>query len=162
MHEASNPWTEMAVEDRLGHAIKRVEQALMATKKAVLSDTGLTVAQYSALLVLAQSPGLSGAQLARRCLVTPQTMATVLATLTTKGFIEREHSSVHSLVLVARLTRSGHAILRKADRAAIDVEQHLASTFTAQEQENLRDLLERTAAALQSYEPQPAQPAGHR
>lgn len=151
MDVSSEPWSEMLIEARLGHSIKRAEQVLMAAKKAALRETELTVAQYSALLVLAQSPGLSGAQIARRCLVTPQTMATVLATLAAKGLIEREHSSVHSMVLVARLTPPGHAILRKADRLAVDVERHLASSITTEEQDQLRDLLERTAAALRAY-----------
>jgi DNA-binding MarR family transcriptional regulator len=146
----------MPVEERLGHATKRAEQALMGVKNAVLREAGLTVAQYSALLVLAESPGLSGAQMARRCLVTPQTMATVLATLATKGLIEREHSSVHSAVLVARLTRSGRSVLRKADRLAIDVERHLASAFTEEERDELRALLERAATTLHAYERSPS------
>lgn len=142
----------MPVEERLGHDIKRVEQAIMGVKKAVLREAGLTVAQYAALLALAESPGLSGAQLARRCLVTPQTMATVLATLSEKGLIDREQSSVHSLVLVARLTRSGYAVLRKADRLAIDVERHLADAFTAQEREDLQELLGRAAETLRAFD----------
>lgn len=158
MIEPSEHWqgSEMPVDARLGHTLKRAEQALMVIKGAVLRDTGLTVAQYSALLILAQSPGLSGAQLARRCLVTPQTMATVLATLAKKNLIDREHSSVHSLVVVARLTPTGHAILRKADWSAIDIERHLANAFTAEEQDDFRDLLERTVTALQAYERQPS------
>ncbi len=156
MTEPSEEWSDMPVDARLGHAIKRTEQTMMTVKKTVLRQADLTVAQYSALLILAQSPGLSGAQMARRCLVTPQTMATVLATLATKGLIDRERSTVHSLVVVARLTRSGHALLRKADRLAIDVEQHLASVFTAHEQDELRRLLDRAMAALQTYDGLPA------
>ncbi len=154
MDEPREHWSEMPVAERLGHDIKRAEQAIMGVKKAVLRDAGLTVAQYAALLALAESPGLSGAQLARRCLVTPQTMATVLAALTEKNLIDREQSSVHSLVLVAHLTRSGHAVVRKADRLAIDVERHLAGAFTAREREELQELLGRATAALLAYDRQ--------
>ncbi len=159
MEQQREHWSQMPVEERLGHDIKRAEQAIMSVKKAVLREAGLTVAQYAALLALAEAPGLSGAQLARRCLVTPQTMATVLATLTEKNLIEREQSSVHSLVLVAHLTRSGHAAVRKADRLAIDVERHLAGAFTAQEREHLQELLGRATSALVAYDRQAAAPA---
>ena len=63
--------------DRLGLAIKRAELVLIAAKTHALRPFGLTVPQYSALLFLAHEPGLSAAALARRALVTPQSMGPV-------------------------------------------------------------------------------------
>ncbi|WP_234327043.1 MarR family winged helix-turn-helix transcriptional regulator [Streptomyces sp. NRRL WC-3742] len=134
--------------DRLGHAIKRAEQALIAEKSRALRTVDLTVPQYVALLVLQQSSGMSGAQLARECMVTPQTMTTILTNLENKGLISRETSSLHQKVLVTRLTRSGRALARKADALARGVEQRLADALSAAEQAQLRDLLERSAEAL--------------
>lgn len=62
----------MTAGERLGLDIKRAEQALMAAKSTALKDAGLTVAQYAALLALSDNPGISGAALARECLVTPR------------------------------------------------------------------------------------------
>ncbi|MER7765664.1 MarR family transcriptional regulator [Kitasatospora sp. NPDC096140] len=134
--------------DRLGHAIKRAEQALIGEKTRALRTVDLTVPQYVTLLLLQQSTGMSGAQLARGCMVTPQTMTTVLANLETKGLITRETSSVHQKVLVARLTRSGHALTRKADALARGVEQRLTDALDPAEQAQLRNLLDRSTAAL--------------
>ncbi|MFD8751072.1 MarR family winged helix-turn-helix transcriptional regulator [Kitasatospora sp. NPDC059577] len=136
------------IRHRLGHAIKRAEQALIAEKTRVLRTVDLTVPQYVALLVLQQSAGRSGAQLARACMVTPQTMTTILANLETKGLITRETSSVHRKVLVARLTRTGRTLTKKADALARDVEQRLADALDPAEQAQLRALLERATAAL--------------
>ena len=61
--------------ERLGLVIKRAEQALIAEKTRVLQEFHLTVPQYAVLLVLRQTSEASAAQLARACLVTPQTMA---------------------------------------------------------------------------------------
>lgn len=136
--------------DRLGHVIKRAEQALIARKTRVLRAFGLTVPQYAALLLLSDSDGMSAAQLARGCSVTPQTMMTVLSNLESKGFVHREPSAVHQKVLVTTLTRSGRAVLRKADAAALAVEQEMADQFSARELELLRSMLESAISSLNS------------
>ncbi|MHB8295545.1 MAG: MarR family winged helix-turn-helix transcriptional regulator [Acidimicrobiales bacterium] len=145
---APEPDDDIPVADRLGHAIKRAEQALMAAKAHALRDTGLSVAQYSALLALSQKPGISGSELARQCLVTPQTMATMLASLEQKVLVLREPSSIHSQVLVTKLSRAGHALVRKADRRAVAVERSLADAFAPDEVTQLRDMLGRASAVL--------------
>lgn len=136
-----------ALESRLGTVIRRAEQALMAEKHRVLKPLGLTVPQYAALHALSVSP-LSGAQLARVCCVTPQSMAAMLSTLEAKRLVERTPSEVHAQVLVAKLTRSGHAVFRKADAAALAVEARLSAAYTTREDEMLRELLHRAGDAL--------------
>src|SRR5436190_1549742 len=96
--------TSMPAAERLGSHIKRAEQALNATKHAVLKPAGLTVAQYAALLYLAERPGISAAALARACGVTPPTMNTVLKNLQERGLIERTPHEWHKNVLEIRLT----------------------------------------------------------
>lgn len=111
--------------ERTGHAIKRAEQALIAAKDAALRPFDLTVPQYAALLLLDGQPGLSGAELARRAMVTPQTMSTVLGNLERKGLVERAPHPVHTRVVETRLSRTGRALLRKADQEALRVEAAL-------------------------------------
>jgi len=136
-----------SLEARLGTFLKRSEQALMAEKSRVLKPFGLTVPQYTALFALAEAP-LSGAQLARICYVTPQSMASLLSTLESKRLIERTPSDVHTQVLVAKLTRAGHAVFRKANAAALAVEAGLSAAFTEEEEKSLRELLRRAIATL--------------
>jgi len=138
----------LPIDERIGHQIKRAEQELIAVKNAVLRPAGLNVPQYTVLLVLAEEPGLSGAALARRCLVTPQTMSTVLNTLETKGLVSRQNHPVHTHIQEARLTRKGRAALTKADAAAVEVERELAKQFTDEERALLRELLSRCTDQL--------------
>jgi len=142
---------EAELASRLGSFIKRAEQALMAEKTRVLRDHGLTVAQYSALMLLRYVPEASAAQLARACLVTPQTMATILGNLEQKRLVTREPSALHQRVLSTRLTATGRAVVLAADRAAKNVEQHLSGQFSAGEGQQLKDLLDRAVAALQDH-----------
>ncbi|MFE7057373.1 MarR family winged helix-turn-helix transcriptional regulator [Streptomyces californicus] len=138
-----------AVGGRLGNRIKRAEQALIARKTQALRPFGLTVPQYSVLLLLSLFPdGMSAAQLARESMVTPQTMSTVLANLEKHGLTEREPSPLHQKVVVNRLTRSGRAALKKADKEAVRVEDGLRAAFTPEEFERFEDYLERAIDVL--------------
>jgi DNA-binding MarR family transcriptional regulator len=152
MNETSgNSGLEAEIATRLGHFIKRAEQSLIAEKSAALREFGLTVPQYSALLALSFTPGASGAQLARAVVVTPQTMATVLSNLESKGLIERQVSDIHQKVMVTRLTRTGKALLKRADAKARAVEDRLWQEFHPSERDTLRSLLERAIKVLDAH-----------
>ncbi|MGV9687954.1 MarR family winged helix-turn-helix transcriptional regulator [Streptomyces sp. NPDC003444] len=141
---------ETVAAGRLGHTIKRAEQALIGRKTDVLREFGLTVPQYSVLLLLSVSDGMSAAQLARECMVTPQTMATVLANLEKADLVFREPSELHQKVVVNRATRAGRAIAKKADKAALSVEGALGAEFTPEERALLEEYLERAIALLEA------------
>ena len=140
---------ERELDSRIGSFIKRAEQALMAEKTRVLKDHGLTVAQYSALMLLRYVPEVSAAQLSRAYLVTPQTMAAILANLEQKGVVTREPSALHQRVISTRLTEVGASVVGAADEAAKDVERNLSAQFTPNERDQLKALLSRAISALQ-------------
>jgi len=99
----------------LGFYVRRLEQVLAAAKAEALRDTGLTLPQYTVLLVLAAAPGsFSAAQLARVSLVTPQTMSTIIANLEAKGLIARTRSELHAQVLAIRVTDAGRDLVERA------------------------------------------------
>ncbi|MCX0247078.1 MULTISPECIES: MarR family winged helix-turn-helix transcriptional regulator [Streptomyces] len=140
----------MTAGERLGLDIKRAEQALMAAKSAALKDADLTVAQYAALLALSASPGISGAALARECLVTPQAMAGVLKHLEERGLIARSAHPYHQKMLETRLTEAGTETLRRADERAVRIERRIADALTPGERDTLRDLLARCVTAIRA------------
>jgi DNA-binding MarR family transcriptional regulator len=130
----------MSFDQRLGSHLKRVEQELNAVKTAAVRPAGLTVPQYAALFVLDDQPGISAAELARRCLVTPQTMTTILRNLESAGLVER----------TPRTTPVGRKALDQADERATSVERRLAAEFTPEERDTLRALLGRCSKSLTS------------
>jgi DNA-binding MarR family transcriptional regulator len=143
----------MPASERLGSHLKRAEQALNATKTAVLKPAGLTVAQYAALLHLSDNPGISAAVLARLCGVTPPTMNTVLKNLQDRDLITRSPHEWHRNVLETRLTDEGRAVLAEADTAAVRVERALAAEFTDAERDALAGLLARCVRILEEQRP---------
>lgn len=137
-----------AVDDRLGHMVKSLEQELSGAKDAALRPMGLTVPQYQALLVIADTPGISGAELARRCLVTPQTMTTVLGNLTVKGLIERRTVPGQGRAMETTITAAGKRLLGRADKKILEVEELLNGQLTKADQQSLRKLLEKCRSAF--------------
>ncbi|GLZ39218.1 MarR family winged helix-turn-helix transcriptional regulator [Actinokineospora sp. NBRC 105648] len=132
----------------LGATIRSADHALSGETAALLREIDLTVRQYSTLLVLANSPGLSGAHLARLCLVTPQSMAAILAKLSARNLIEREPSQVHERVLLAKLSGEGWALLRKAETLIKSADEKLADTLHPDERKQLQDFLRRIVDAF--------------
>jgi DNA-binding MarR family transcriptional regulator len=137
----------IAVDDLCSH-IRTAEQALMAHHEAVLRRYGLAMTQYLVLLALSREGGMSGAQLARACGVTQQSMASVLTSLQSKGLIERTPSPLHAKVQVATLTPDGDAVFRDAYGEVAVLERELSRAFTAKERHALIELLERATDVL--------------
>lgn len=138
----------MPPERRIGLHIKRTEQELIAAKTAALRPLGLTVPQYSALMFIADRQGISAAALARECLVTPQTMATVLTNLESKKLITRQPHPWHRNASELALTPGGKQLLDQADKIASAIEQRIADAFSAAERTKLIEMLARVSQQL--------------
>lgn len=139
---------------RLGNQIKQCEQALLSEKHRVLRPYELTVPQYAAMLVLSETPRISGAQLSRRCGVTAQAMNGLVALLDERGLISRTRSDVHAKVLLIELTRAGRALLRRADQAAIAVERRLMDSFPDEQLAAFREYLDAAIEVLSGERPE--------
>jgi DNA-binding MarR family transcriptional regulator len=109
---------EEGLENDIGYELKRAQHALRKRLDGALRSIGLTTPQYAALSALGSSPGLSGAELARRGFVTPQTMNAIVAGLESAGLILRRPHPAHGRVLQAYLTEAGRDLLVRADREA--------------------------------------------
>ncbi|HWC78773.1 MAG TPA: MarR family transcriptional regulator [Pseudonocardiaceae bacterium] len=73
----------------LGFALKRLQQGLRSRMDSALAEHGLTTPQYAVLALLAEHPGISNAELARRSFVAAPTMLRILDTLDHAGLIAR-------------------------------------------------------------------------
>ena len=96
-----------------------------------LRTLGIATPQYSVLSVLDEVPGLSGAEVARRCFVRPQTMNEVLVHLEQRGYLIR-HRDQGARIIHLTLTPMGVDFTRQAHRQVGQVEsrmlQYLSST----------------------------------
>lgn len=137
------------MEARFSYVIGRLERVLRRRLTAAVEPTGLTLPAYTALSVLRAQDGLSNAQLARRSLVTPQSMSEVLALLVDLGYVRRRAEPGHGRVMRTELTAAGRRALARCDRAVDAVERDLLSGLDDDESAGLRDALVRCSRALE-------------
>ena len=137
------------MEPRFSYVIGRLDRVLRRRLTAAVEPAGLTLPAYTALSVLGAQDGLSNAQLARRSLVTPQSMSEVLTLLVDRGYVRRRPDPGHGRVMRTELTPAGRRALARCDRAVDAVESELLSTLDAGESADLRDALVRCGRALE-------------
>jgi DNA-binding MarR family transcriptional regulator len=98
----------------LGFALKRLQQTLRSRMDEALAEHGLTTPQYAVLALLADDPGISNAELARRHFVAAPTMLRFLDALTQAGFVTRAAPSPDRRSRGAALTGTGRKRLAAA------------------------------------------------
>jgi DNA-binding MarR family transcriptional regulator len=134
-----------------GHLAYLLRQAQAATRLAMeraLADLGATPPQFVVLTMLRAYPGLSGAELARVAMLTPQTTGVIIRNLERDGAIRKTPHPVHGRVLQWTVTRRGAALLDKCRRHAQVIERRLVAGLSANGQRTIRRWLAQIAADL--------------
>ena len=154
MPRTRKPAADSAELARFPYLIGRVDRRVRGELAERLRGYALTVPEYTTLSVLRARPGLSNAQLARRALITPQSMSQVVAALERRGLIERSPDPAHQRILRTTLTRTGEKLLDElADMAGALEDEVMADLSPAQREalmEGLRSCMRRLAAGLDS------------
>ncbi|BAM89734.1 putative transcriptional regulatory protein, MarR family [Bradyrhizobium oligotrophicum S58] len=132
----------------LAYLLRQAQAAARLSLDRALTSTGLTHPQFVVLTMLKAYPGLSGADLARVALLTPQTVNVIIGNLERDGAIRRTPHPVHGRVLQWDLTRHGLALLVKARRQATALERRLTGGLSRRDLATIRRWLARIAAEL--------------
>jgi DNA-binding MarR family transcriptional regulator len=138
----------VSAKPRVSYVIGRLERVLRRRLSAAVEPAGLTLPGYTALSVLRAQDGLSNAELARRSLVTPQSMSEVLALLVDQGYVRRRADPAHGRVIRSELTPAGQRALERCDRAVDEVERTMLDDLDGDEVASLREVLLRCGRAL--------------
>jgi DNA-binding MarR family transcriptional regulator len=97
-------------------------------------------------------PGLSGADVARVALLTPQTVGVIIGNLERDGAIQKTPHPVHGRVLQWTLTRRGVGLLDQCRRRVTAVEQRLVTGLSAKAELTIRRWLSRIAVDLHQHD----------
>jgi DNA-binding MarR family transcriptional regulator len=130
-----------AMEPRISYVVGRLDRVLRRRIGEAVEPHGLTVSQYTALSVIRSRGGLSNAQLARRTLITPQSMNEVLAELSTRRLVRRTPDAAHGRAMHTHLTARGSRLLAACDGELDALERDLLAGLSADEQRRLHGLL---------------------
>src|SRR5829696_10533848 len=91
----------------LGYLLRQASVALRTALDRALADQGLTSPQFAVLTMIAAYPGVSGADLARLTLLTPQTINVIVRNLERDGAIAKTPDPVHGRIIRIELTEKG-------------------------------------------------------
>ena len=137
------------VEPRLSYVIGRLDRVLRRRLSAAIEPAGLTLPAYTALSVLRAQDGLSNARLARRSLVTPQSMSEALTQLVDRGYVRRRADPDHGRIIRTELTEAGSRALERCDLAVDEVEREMLGDLDAEGVASLRNALTHCGRALE-------------
>ena len=133
----------------LAYLLRQAQAASRLTIERALAELGVTSPQFVVLTMLRAYPGLSGADLARVALLTPQTVGVIIRNLERDGAIRKTAHPIHGRVLQWTLTRRGTVLLDKCRRHVRVVERRLAAGLSAKSQATVRRWLSKIATDLQ-------------
>lgn len=133
----------MELTDHILWLLKQAFYYSLTTINEAMSVHGVSTAQIGVLRQLANEPGLSGAELARRLLISPQGVQVALASLERRGLVERKKDPQHGRILQAYLTEEGRGVAATVVSSALSAHEQVFGVLNAQEQETLRELLGR-------------------
>jgi DNA-binding MarR family transcriptional regulator len=141
-------------EEQIGYLLKRLmHQFRHQVEERLRRSTDVTFAHLVVLDQLEQEPGIPGARLARRLLVTAQTMTGLLRRLEGEGAIERRPDPHNRRADRWYVLPAGRERLRSARSAGAPVMTRMLSQLSGKEVAELRGYLERCVAGLEAPNP---------
>ena len=120
----TEPFQPLDPDRQLGYLLARVADGVSRRWHDALRQRGVSPRQFSVLALLVDDPGLSQGELARRVLITPQSMSELLRGLIDAGLVERgpvRPGRAASLVVTddgRRLLVAAYPVVREVDREA--------------------------------------------
>ena len=144
----SGPHRPQSTTDRPGYLIKLAQSALNAHMSRALHEHGVTLSQFAVLTALADEPGLSNAELARRAFITPQSMNENLRELEQRTWIIRSHHPTHGRIRQTELTEQGRTTLLNCDTTVTAIEERMLAELDPDQRHQLAAALRTCIAAL--------------
>lgn len=122
----------------IGYLLRQAHAAHRIRMEQALAPLGLTLPQFSVLTMLGAYPGISGADLARLSLLTPQTMSVIVSNLERAGFLSRKPHAQHGRIQVIELTDAGRQQLAHSKEVVRQVEEALLKNVAVEDESIIR------------------------
>ena len=129
-----------------GYLLRQASGTYRLRMERALADLEVTPPQFTIMTMVAAYPGLSGADLARLTLLTPQTVSVIVANLERAGSVARRPHPVHGRIQTLEISESGQALLAQCRERVQVLERALAAGLSPQEEAVIRRWLVAVAA----------------
>ena len=122
----------------LGYLLRQASNATRQGLERELEDLGVTQPQFLVMTMINAYPGISGAEVARLAMLTPQTISLIVANLERDGRLTRSLSPVHGRIQRMELTNAGLALLAECRTRAARLDAGLRAGLTPEQEQFIR------------------------
>ena len=140
VERSGSGWSGGDPDEVTGWMLVRTHHAVARRFIETLARAGLTPTQFGVLVQVVSDAGLSQAELARRVLVTPQSIGELLNSLERLGYVTRVRGA-RGKASTVRVTDAGLAALNRATPLVQAMNTPEALGLTPQENKTLNELL---------------------
>ncbi|WP_413185060.1 MarR family winged helix-turn-helix transcriptional regulator [Paraburkholderia sacchari] len=137
----------MSVSGRTFFYIQQVEQLIHRELDECLQALGITAGQYMVFNLIAHLEPVTSASLARRTMITAQSMGEYIRVLEARGLIERQSGQLNKRTILISSTAAGRKLLVQCESAIDEVERNFFSCLSGEDVAHLRFLLSRVRSA---------------
>lgn len=149
--ETNRVWRQLPPDDRSHEvliALRRIIRATDLHSKRLFKTSGLTIPQVVVLQSIRDLGEVTTGQISTRVSLSQGTVTTILDRLESRGLIERYRSVADRRVVHARLTRQGHATLRKAPPLLHEQFANAFAALSVAKQERIIQTLQEIAGMM--------------
>jgi DNA-binding MarR family transcriptional regulator len=132
---------EYALEEQVGHLLRRAHQRAMAIFLATIGEAQLTPTQWAALVKLSDTDGASQNHLGRLTAMDPATIQGVIKRLAARGLIERAGDPNDKRRSILRLTQDGRDLVARLTANALTVSRRTLEPLAADDRARFLKLL---------------------
>lgn len=134
--------------DHIGYVVRRAQLAIFKDFIQTLAPVDIRPAQYSVLIVIDRNPGLTQAELGRALAIKRANLVGMLNELERRKLARRVASPSDKRSHALYLTATGHQMLARYHKLALEHEKRASRTLDAGEKRLLIELLARIARSL--------------
>ncbi|MFS2202820.1 MarR family winged helix-turn-helix transcriptional regulator [Pseudomonas sp. Pseusp3] len=138
---------DAALDDLIGYAMRRAQLKLFQNLIGRLSTHDLRPAQFSALAIIDQNPGLMQADLAKALAIEPPQVVPLLNKLESRALAVRVRCKPDKRSYGIFLSKTGEALLKELKLIAAESDMDATSALDSQEREELLRLLKKVYQA---------------
>lgn len=142
-----------ARDNSIGYLLAQAQRQVHRELGVRLQRHGITVAQWSVLVMLWEVDGLTHKELADRLTIETATISRTVDRMVRDGLVERVRSDADRRQVHVHLTDKGAGLWRELVPEAETMLTFALADFTAEEEQTLRRLLQRVIANIQSSSP---------
>ena len=131
------------LEALVGYNARRAWLIISGVFAERMAPYGLKQIDFSVLSLLAHNPGATSRQLCNTLDILPPNLVSLVATLDSRGLIERKPHPHDGRAVGLHLTEAGDKLIREAEQTVMQLEADASARLTARERETLIRLLQK-------------------